>query len=153
MIKKQFLQVYLTSLCFSFIWQGCGNNEDRKEPLGSVDSLAAQQASQSLILSLGDSAFLIDGLSSVSFVTVLEESRCPIGAVCIWQGRVGVALRINHPDLGTKLLKLGLGEGLESSYDFDHFTIELLEVYPKPSLKTDASTDSYQIELSVTQTL
>lgn len=43
-------------------------------------------------LSPGQTAVVEGGALTVSFVKVNEDSRCPINAVCVWQGNVATAL-------------------------------------------------------------
>jgi hypothetical protein len=45
-------------------------------------------------LSPGQTAVVEGGAFTVSFVKVNEDSRCPEGVVCVWQGNVATALLV-----------------------------------------------------------
>ena len=52
-------------------------------------------------LSPGQTAVLEQGALTVTFVKVNEDSRCPEGVVCVWQGNVATALLLG-PSTGDK---------------------------------------------------
>jgi hypothetical protein len=52
-------------------------------------------------LSPGQTAVVESGGLTVTFVKVNEDSRCPINAVCVWQGNVATALLVG-PTTGDK---------------------------------------------------
>ena len=138
------LPAVIALFCFT---QGCGS--DRAHIITPVMAPAEKPVGFELVLSLGASSTLIDGQTAVFFSAVGEDSRCPLGAVCVWKGRVAVELQITQPDMGSKTVYLGLGEGLNSSYELGHMTIDLLEVLPVPSIKKDPQ-HIYKVRLSVT---
>lgn len=131
-------------LCFT---QGCGS--DMAHIITPVNAPGEQSVSYGLVLSLGASSTLIDSQTEVSFSAVTDDSRCPLGAVCVWQGRVAVELQIIEPDMEPQTVNLGLGEGLNSSYELGYMTIELQEVLPVPSIKT-GPLHEYKIRLDFT---
>ncbi|HLL76952.1 MAG TPA: hypothetical protein VK421_16980 [Pyrinomonadaceae bacterium] len=48
-------------------------------------------------LGVGRSAALKGGGLEVEFVSVVEDSRCPRGAECIWEGNARISLRLKRP--------------------------------------------------------
>ena len=58
---------------------------------------------RSVVLGVGDEVELRDG-SVLTFVELVEDSRCPADAMCIWQGRAVVAF-----DLDGEAFKVVLG--------------------------------------------
>lgn len=74
---------------------------------------------------------------SVKFLEVLEDSRCPEGANCIWEGRAIVKVRVSaNGNSGEKILLFGaLMPGEEKNtniYSTDAFAINGLTLQPYP---------------------
>jgi len=78
---------------------------------------------------------------TIEFTDVVEDSRCPMNARCIWEGRVMVALDIFSSDPDPANAVLALGESLE----IGGYTLTLVEVMPYPSTKT--TPDEYVVRL------
>ncbi len=92
-----------------------------------------------LQIPLGQSRPLPGTDRPVEFVEVLEDSRCPADALCVWQGRVQVLLAVT---LGTEQVPviLTLGESLEgdtAQAAFPDFTLTLTAVDPYPGTAAD----------------
>ena len=47
---------------------------------------------------LGQTVPIDNGAIDVTFSEVVEDSRCPMNVMCVWQGRAVVGLRIRHLD-------------------------------------------------------
>ena len=87
----------------------------------------------------------------IKFSNVTEDSRCPTGVQCIWQGRVSVNITIvkNDQNKGDFSLTLGDNEKL-AIRAFDGFYIKLLEVNPYPAFPShNIDLDQYVATLFV----
>lgn len=62
-----------------------------------VPSVGVSQSTE-MRLSFGQTVFLWDANVPVTFADVLEDSRCPQGMECFWEGRVLVLLRIGESE-------------------------------------------------------
>ena len=60
----------------------------------------------------------------IEFNELLEDSRCPPGAVCIWQGQVQVKLKLND----SQYIELGTGAEMSTTAEFNGQTIHLIDV-------------------------
>lgn len=70
-------------------------------PANQAASYKPLQATSQKIIALGKTAeFDVDGKKvSVSFVKVLEDSRCPKDVVCIWEGQARLQIDVAVPEL------------------------------------------------------
>ena len=87
----------------------------------------------------------------VIFVDVLEDSRCPADAMCVWQGNVKVLIEVSY---GTEIQQytLTLGQLLEGDMDsitISEYTITLIQVDPYPLAPQPTNAANYQITLKI----
>lgn len=82
------------------------------------------------LLQVGENAALREGLH-VRLVEVLEDSRCPKGATCVWQGQVRVAVEVTTGDGAPVRVELSTLPD-KSSADVNGFRIQLQDVAPYP---------------------
>jgi hypothetical protein len=77
---------------------------------------------------------------SVEFIEVVEDSRCPIGVDCVWEGRARILIRVSSSGdvlgFGTRELTLEAGQ-VDRAADsvagvFDTYLFELLALDPYP---------------------
>ena len=78
-------------------------------------------------LAAGDAATL--GGVPVRFVAVTEDSRCPEGATCVWQGRARVRLAVGATE-GEATVPNGLDEDDTVSSDDARIRVVALHPYP-----------------------
>ena len=112
--------------------------------------LMPRDQAQQVKLAVGASAKVGD--VTVGFGKITQDSRCPTGAVCVWEGQAiaslwaspaarnfaeqfELTLRAGHPDLATKAI---LGH---------RFT--LLQVEPHPAIGTHIDPEQYVITVEV----
>tara|TARA_B100001146_G_scaffold221995_1_gene233537 strand:- start:28603 stop:28968 length:366 start_codon:yes stop_codon:yes gene_type:complete len=80
---------------------------------------------------------------SLSFVEVLEDSRCPEDVTCVWAGRARIAVRVKAPgrEPESKMLIFGEVQGDESDdltlYDKDGIRLIGLQLVPYPKTSTE----------------
>jgi hypothetical protein len=85
----------------------------------------------------------------LQFEGIQEDSRCPKGATCIWQGRVSSILQINDDGLSTKIvltepgLSYQYGKNIYKQYEFTS------HVQPYPELGKKISSEDYRLFLTV----
>jgi hypothetical protein len=70
---------------------------------------------------------------SISFTNIMEDSRCPIGTNCIWEGKAVVRLAVNMGKTQTieLMVKGNAKQGNTKSYRGYDFTFQSLTPYPK----------------------
>lgn len=83
----------------------------------------------------------------VSFIQLVEDSRCPTLVACIWEGQVIVKLDFNEQDI-----ELGISSNvsIQAIDTVGQWSIELLEVRPHPENANDIPVASdYELDLIV----
>lgn len=86
---------------------------------------------------------------AIEFTAVVEESRCPIDAVCVWGGNARILVTANRGNT-TRVLELGLWPQSATMVVFEGRVIEFRELHPYPaSVITQPLPQSYVATLYV----
>jgi len=95
-------------------------------------------------IAFGDSLFNSDEKIYIAFNSVLEDSRCPMNANCIWAGTAIVDFHISASNI-TVPFELATNEVNNYSSDMiiDDFEIKLLGLYPYPKIGVESSNEDY----------
>jgi len=139
-IKTKFMK-QLTAFAFclltiSFLSSCDEENADNTFELGDL-----------FTLNFGESLQLANDDLTVTFTEVLEDSRCPQGAQCIWEGQARIQLTLND-DQTVELID-HTGEGPEARDTVDNYVFTLLDVQPYPVEGDTIAKEEYKIELQV----
>jgi len=80
---------------------------------------------------------------SIKFKAVEEDSRCPDGAICVWEGNARIVIEVSNNafELNTNL------EPKETNYK--DYKIRLTSVKPYPKLDEKINIEDYNIKLVV----
>ena len=91
----------------------------------------------------------------IRFDKVLEDSRCPLDALCVWAGRVVVEVTVTQAS-GSKTGQLALGDYSGTAYSdkatFGGYTVQLKEVLPAPMSSQTVTDKDYSLKLEVKKT-
>lgn len=137
---KKYNLYLLASAAIFLLLAGCIGTDELTADLG-----------QEFTLSIGQSARIEGESLQVSFEEVLEDSRCPTGATCIWEGRVSIAVEItdNESPYRMVLIQSGMSDQYASeTYKEYQFTFK---VNPYPELGTEIATGDYRLLLTVSK--
>lgn len=103
-------------------------------------------------LGAGDSAWVGgDGLV-VGFERIAQESRCPSGVLCFWEGDAAARLWADHPGYGRIAFELHTYHGFPWSFTWGTYEIALENVAPYPVVDVPIDPKSYVVTLVVTGT-
>jgi hypothetical protein len=72
-------------------------------------------------------------VKTVKLVSVVEDSRCPIGVDCVWAGNAKVEIKVRKSKGAWKMLQLNTGMG-DTSAVFEGFEIKFAELTPHPAV-------------------
>ena len=96
-------------------------------------------------LHIGQSASIVGEELKIKFLEVVEDSRCPRGVTCIWEGRVSCLIEITYRE---SLHRLMLTEpGLTSwppAKPFKEYKIAY-HVEPYPQAGTEIAVEEYRL--------
>lgn len=115
--------VRLLALLAAAVGAACtGSTEPRPLPTGSE-----------VILELGKSAQL-DGTGITVTFTSVEDSRCPTGAQCIWEGNGHVALEVRSAGGAPTTGELNTHPSYPNDLTYRYVRLALAELDPYPTL-------------------
>jgi hypothetical protein len=104
---------------------------------------------QSVNLALGHEVVITGEPLRIRFAEVLDDSRCPTGATCIWQGQVSARLDITYQNTKTSMVvtQPGLTTDL-SMADFNDYQFQF-QVQPYPDVGKQIGKNEYRLQLIV----
>jgi len=104
---------------------------------------------QLITLKVGESSDIQEGTLAISFDKLVEDSRCPNGVDCIWQGQAKVQLLVNKTTTVDLIMQAGK-EALAID-TLDNYIYTLLDVSPYPDVKDELPLpeEAYIVEVQV----
>ena len=102
-------------------------------------------------LHIGESASVRGEELQISFLEVTEDSRCPRGVTCIWEGRVSCLVEITYRG---SLDSIVLTEPGLASFPHEQSFQEYKLVYhiePYPQAGTEIAEEEYQLHLKISK--
>lgn len=88
------------------------------------------------------------GQTSICFDSLLNDSRCPDDANCVWEGNAEIKLKLLITGLGYQYIKLNTNI-LPTDTTINHLNIALIGLSPYPSLNMTIRPEDYKVKLSV----
>lgn len=88
---------------------------------------------------------------SITFLEVLEDSRCPTNVTCIWEGRVKVKVKVQADGKDAKTEQLIFGatrSGEDKNHKFfssEAIKLEGMKVTPYPNTEKDKKENGYTL--------
>jgi len=119
---------------------GCGHTGEVKADLG-----------QEFTLSIGQTAVVRGENLRITFLEVLEDSRCPKNVTCIWAGRVRCLVEITDKD-GSQEVELTEPGLTDKSTGQIYQGYQLtFRVQPYPEAGREISAEEYRLLLTVSK--
>jgi len=103
-------------------------------------------------LGAGQTAFFRKNELIMQVAHVVEDSRCPAGVNCVWQGQVRLITSITTQDQQNDSLELTYQGGASAdvnSREFDGFRIEITKVSPAPKEGEVIEGSDYRVSMKV----
>lgn len=113
-------------------------------------SESVRETGRAFDMKIGETV-LVGGTTGLrlTFQRVANDSRCPIDAVCVWQGDAEIALRIQQ---GSEAAVAALHTDIEPrKVEWNGFTISLLSLAPATRASTPIDPKEYRAQLIVTR--
>ncbi|HEX8160719.1 MAG TPA: hypothetical protein VF538_02380 [Pyrinomonadaceae bacterium] len=86
----------------------------------------------------------------IALLSVGEDSRCPVGATCVWAGNAKV--RLSARNSKGECAEFELNTNLQpAAYDFGGYTLALADLSPRPSTKGVMKPRGYTATVTVTK--
>ncbi len=105
-------------------------------------------SNQEFTLKLGEQASIDNANLFVRFIDVVEDSRCPINARCIWAGNGKIALEIQKPNADK--ITATLNTTLQPQTAVYHsYEIQFKQLRPEPIAGSEIKPEDYRATLVV----
>jgi hypothetical protein len=113
------------------------------------DSPASQDKPIGATLRVGE-AYEVPGRgASVTFVGVTEDSRCPKGVTCVWEGDATVELRVQAGSAAPATVQLHTHDRFDREATVGGLRLRLESVEPYPEAERAIPAGAYRIVLSI----
>jgi hypothetical protein len=108
-------------------------------------------ANQEFTLKIGEQASVDNGSLFIQFTDVVEDSRCPMNARCIWAGNGKIALEIKktNSDKVTRTLNTTLEP---QSTEYNSYEIQFKLLAPAPVVGSEIRREDYRATLATKRT-
>ena len=107
-------------------------------------------AATSLELSIGRPTADAGSKATFTFVRVVEDSRCPKGVQCVWEGDATIELRVSPEQGGPETVQLHLNAGTAKDVVVHGLRIVLERLDPYPESGRSTETSAYRAVIAVT---
>lgn len=114
---------------------------------GSFQMITAQ-SNQQFKLQVNKQKVITKDKLKITFVSVLEDSRCPIGVDCIWAGNAKLQLKISQAKGASKTFELNTNLQPQV-FTFEGYEIKIVDLTPTPKVNVRINRKSYTATVSV----
>ena len=102
-----------------------------------------------IVLAPGASVRVTGTSLTVSFEAIVEDSRCPTGVTCVWEGDAAVGIRIDMPKASPSRYTLHTNSGFAREAEQDGVLVRLVDVTPHPAADRKTQPDEYRVTLLI----
>lgn len=117
-------------------------DEGPSGPLPAVQEVLADS------LELAPGQEVLVGIFRLSFLEVSSDSRCPVDAVCVWQGNAAVEIAVGVGEGPSHPRTLDTADGIPT-VDFSGFRVTLLDLRPVPHAGVPIPAGDYRARFRV----
>jgi hypothetical protein len=104
--------------------------------------------SDTLDLAVGECAEAL-GTLGICLDSITEDSRCPEGVVCVWEGNAGIQISVTGSDTLSHEMVLNTHSNFLNDTMFEEVYIALMEVAPYPSVNDALKQEDYLVRILV----
>lgn len=97
----------------------------------TFSGFASAQSTQKVILHTGQEKNVIGSKLNVKFISVVEDSRCPVGTNCVWAGNAKVKIHIGKTRGETKEFELNTNLDPKTVV-YKGYQIKIVSLSPRP---------------------
>ena len=114
-------------------------------PGGFVD--ARPRTTETLRLGINKEKVLPKSKLRVRFVSLIEDSRCPIDTKCVWAGNAKISVRISK-NVHSQTVELNTNVR-DNAVNVEGYSIKLIRLTPEPRSNVRINRNGYQATLEV----
>jgi hypothetical protein len=134
-----------------------GTAKQQRSPLaadGSTSNARGEIIDNQFQLAINQTISFAHDHVRLKLLKVTEDSRCPSGVRCAWEGQVTVLIQVMKQDQHIADVSLTLRAGNHeelATNRFDNYTIKLVKVSPHPESGNTIRTSDYRATLSLSK--
>jgi hypothetical protein len=113
-------------------------------------SFLQAQPTQKVTVQVNQQKTLAKSKITVKFVSLVEDSRCPTDAQCIQAGTAKIQVELKKVGTGTKTFEMNTS-GKPKTVTFAGYTIQLIDVNPKPATNIRINRNGYTATFTVSK--
>jgi hypothetical protein len=115
-----------------------------------ISATAMARSSEKLVLKAGQQKTAVHSKLKIKFVEVMEDSRCPADAQCIWAGNAKIKIEVTSRRLGTKTFEINTTSGPQGD-QFEGWAINLESLSPVPTQHGKPAAKSYTAKFTISR--
>src|SRR5262245_18240365 len=139
--------LWFVTLVPALVLLACHHDMSASNPAGPSASGSTAAIGETLRLKVGESATL-DGKVTLRFDRVSDDSRCPIGVTCVWEGDAVVHLTVSVSG-DAAAVALHSNSSFAQSALHRGYTVRLTELAPMPRENQPVAASAYVASLVV----
>ena len=105
---------------------------------------------QAFEIKVGQEASISSQQLTLKFLSVSEDSRCPQGTICMWEGNGKVNIELTSTGQTSYVVELNTAVSLKSEATYQDYKISLLDLQPYPSAGSTIQQSEYIATVRVT---
>jgi hypothetical protein len=116
----------------------------------SGEPATGERLDSEFVLPIGSEAVIQGEDLRIFFDDVVEDSRCPIGVQCVWEGQARYALRLTKGDTSERIVMTESGSGVQADAAFLDYRITA-HIEPYPEAPDGIEKGDYSLRITVTK--
>ena len=96
----------------------------------------------------GNQKRIARGELTMRFITVMEDSRCPVGVNCVWAGNAKIKVKVTDRRGHSKVMELNTN-GEPRGEQFGRYAINLVSLTPEPRQNSKPARSRYTATFSI----
>ena len=114
---------------------------------GAFATVDAQKV-QSLKVRVGEQKKFTGSKINVKFISLVEDSRCPVGVNCVWAGNAKIKVQISEGKNAGETFEINTNIGAKGA-TFGSYAVTLIELTPAPQADSKTAANSYTATFSI----
>jgi hypothetical protein len=138
--------VFFLLTCFSLL----GYIHHYERSISATETSITTSLGQAFDIKVGQEVSISSQQLILKFLSVSEDSRCPRGTICMWQGNGKVNIELTATGQTSEVVQLNTAMSLDSEATYLNYKISLLDLRPYPSAESTIQQSEYIATVRVT---